>query len=74
MECLKRALFAALLFTAADPALAQAPEGMPLAPSGRGQEPRALSPSVLPDHRVTFRQLAPEANEVVVTNLRRWFA
>ena len=66
MECLKRGVLAAVLLAATSLAFAQAPPGVPLAPAGRGQQPRAASPTVQSDNSVVFRLLAPEANEVVV--------
>jgi enterochelin esterase-like enzyme len=63
------ALSAAFLVTG--PALAQqgaAPAAQPPAQPGRGgrgpQGPQVVSPEVQPDHRVTFRILAPQADEV----------
>jgi enterochelin esterase family protein len=44
-------------------ALAQAPAG---AGRGRAQGPVVISPEVLPDHRVTFRILAPKAETVAL--------
>src|SRR5665213_3733055 len=48
------------MFACAAPALAQAPVGNP-APA------RVVSPEIGPDHRVTFRLLAPNATEVSVS-------
>src|SRR5579871_3557580 len=63
-------LFASDWFT--QPAEAQVPAVQtPPAPSagGRGaaRGPRVVSPEILPDKRVTFRLLAPKANEVTLT-------
>jgi enterochelin esterase-like enzyme len=39
----------------------------PATKKGRGDTPRIISPEVAADHRVTFRLMAPKADEVVLT-------
>jgi enterochelin esterase family protein len=60
-------MFGALLVTVlcAVPALSQ--QAPPEPAAGRGAaRPRVVSPEILPDHKVTFRLLAPKAADVVV--------
>ena len=62
---LKRVLFVTASVALA--ALAQVPAPAPGAAPGAGRGPQGpvvVSPEVLPDHRVTFRLLAPQATTV----------
>ena len=49
------------------PIWAQQPPTSAARKGGRGNAPRIVSPEVAADHRVTFRLLAPKADEVVLT-------
>ena len=56
------------LFVAIESGVAQAPPAAPVPGRGMGQQgPQVVSPEVLPDRRVSFRILAPKAQNVRLT-------